>query len=72
MAGFSIHSERITVAFRGSERTFAVARSAGWLAHALEEYRQPPLRFLPRSAYVGVRDGVDGSRGAAAGGVRKR
>jgi citrate synthase len=37
------------------EVIFAVARSAGWLAHALEEYRQPPLRFRPRAAYVGVR-----------------
>jgi citrate synthase len=54
------------------EVIFAVARSAGWLAHALEEYRQPPLRFRPRAAYVGVRDGVDGSRLAAAGGARRR
>ncbi|MFT3854014.1 MAG: citrate/2-methylcitrate synthase [Ilumatobacteraceae bacterium] len=53
------------------EVIFAVARCAGWLAHALEEYRQQPLRFRPRAAYVGVRnDG--GSRPSAAGGTRRR
>lgn len=31
------------------EVVFAVARTAGWLAHALEEYRESPLRFRPRS-----------------------
>ena len=38
---------------RGSgEAVFAVARTAGWLAHALEEYgRRSPLR--PRAVYVG-------------------
>jgi citrate synthase len=35
------------------EAIFAVARTAGWLAHALEEYRRPsPLR--PRATYVGA------------------
>jgi citrate synthase len=34
------------------EAVFAVARTAGWLAHALEEYaRRAPLR--PRAVYVG-------------------
>lgn len=34
------------------EAVFAVARTAGWLAHALEEYARPsPLR--PRAVYVG-------------------
>jgi citrate synthase len=34
------------------EAVFAVARTAGWLAHALEEYAHPsPLR--PRAVYVG-------------------
>jgi citrate synthase len=54
------------------EVIFAVARSAGWVAHAIEEYAEQPLRFRPRAAYVGVRDGVDGSRLAAAGGARRR
>ncbi|WP_262403168.1 citrate/2-methylcitrate synthase [Actinomadura sp. CNU-125] len=34
------------------EAVFAVARTAGWLAHAIEEYgRGAPLR--PRAVYVG-------------------
>ena len=32
---------------------FTVARTAGWLAHALEEYEEQPLRFRPRARYVG-------------------
>ncbi len=24
---------------------FAIARTAGWIAHAAEEYGEPPLRF---------------------------
>ena len=36
------------------EVVFAVARVAGWLAHAIEEYEHR-LRFRPRAAYVGVR-----------------
>jgi citrate synthase len=31
---------------------FAIARSAGWIAHALEEYDEPPMRFRPRARYV--------------------
>jgi len=40
------------------EATFAVARVAGWLAHAMEEY-QHRLRFRPRAVYLGPapRDG---------------
>jgi citrate synthase len=35
------------------EAVFAVARAAGWLAHALEEYaRNMPIR--PRGVYTGV------------------
>ena len=34
------------------EAVFAVARTAGWLAHALEEYaRATPIR--PRGVYIG-------------------
>jgi citrate synthase len=32
-----------------TEAVFAVARTAGWLAHAMEEYAEPPLRFRPRA-----------------------
>ena len=35
------------------EVIFTVARTAGWLAHALEEYTEAPLRFRPRAVYVG-------------------
>ncbi len=35
------------------EVVFAVARIAGWLAHALEEYGEPALRYRPQSRYVG-------------------
>jgi len=31
---------------------FAVARIAGWLAHALEEYDETPIRFRPVGRYV--------------------
>ncbi len=38
------------------EAVMAVARIAGWLAHAIEEYQEPPLRFRPRARYVGQRE----------------
>lgn len=37
------------------EVVMAVARIAGWLAHAIEEYAEPPLRFRPRALYIGQR-----------------
>ena len=37
------------------ETIFAIARTAGWLAHAVEEYGESALRFRPRARYVGVR-----------------
>lgn len=37
------------------EAIFAVARTVGWLAHAMEEYMEPPLRFRPVGVYVGER-----------------
>jgi citrate synthase len=37
------------------EVIFAVARTAGWIAHALEEYAEPPLRLRPRGTYTGPR-----------------
>ncbi|MEU8772308.1 citrate synthase [Streptomyces sp. NPDC048606] len=37
------------------ETVFAVARTAGWIAHALEEYRERPLRMRPSGHYVGPR-----------------
>lgn len=35
------------------ETVFAVARSAGWCGHALDEYRRAPLRLRPIGRYVG-------------------
>jgi citrate synthase len=32
---------------------FAIGRLAGWIAHALDEYTQRPLRLRPRGRYVG-------------------
>jgi citrate synthase len=37
------------------ETIFAVARTAGWLAHALEEYADRPSRFRPTGRYAGPR-----------------
>jgi citrate synthase len=38
-----------------AETIFAIARIAGWVAHAIEEYSEPRLRFRPQGVYVGVR-----------------
>ncbi|WP_225846659.1 citrate/2-methylcitrate synthase [Streptomyces sp. HPF1205] len=37
------------------ETVFAVSRTAGWIAHALEEYGEQPLRMRPSGAYDGPR-----------------
>ncbi|MFI6474797.1 citrate/2-methylcitrate synthase [Streptomyces sp. NPDC050516] len=37
------------------ETVFAVARTAGWIAHALEEYAERPLRLRPSGHYTGPR-----------------
>ncbi|MFJ3641187.1 citrate synthase [Streptomyces sp. NPDC090108] len=37
------------------ETIFAVARTAGWIAHALEEYGERPLRMRPIGHYAGPR-----------------
>ncbi|WP_405528597.1 citrate synthase [Streptomyces avidinii] len=37
------------------ETVFAVARTAGWIAHALEEYQERPLRMRPSGQYCGPR-----------------
>jgi len=41
------------MAFGSTEAIFALARTAGWIAHALEEYAEPPLRFRARAIFVG-------------------
>lgn len=35
------------------ETVFAVARTAGWIAHALEEYGERPMRMRPSGEYSG-------------------
>ncbi|KOG39662.1 citrate synthase [Streptomyces decoyicus] len=37
------------------ETIFAIARTAGWIAHALEEYAEHPLRMRPSGQYYGPR-----------------
>ncbi|MFF5337374.1 citrate synthase [Streptomyces sp. NPDC013181] len=37
------------------ETVFAIARTAGWIAHALEEYGESPLRMRPSGHYTGPR-----------------
>jgi citrate synthase len=38
-----------------TEAIFVIARIAGWIAHALEEYGERPLRFRARALYIGAR-----------------
>jgi citrate synthase len=35
------------------EAIFAIARTAGWLAHGIEEYGDRPSRFRPNGRYAG-------------------
>jgi citrate synthase len=37
------------------EAIFAIARTAGWIAHSLEEYSDRPSRFRPSGLYAGQR-----------------
>jgi citrate synthase len=37
-----------------TEAIFAIARTVGWIAHALEEYDEEPLRFRARAIYIGA------------------
>lgn len=37
------------------EAMFGISRTAGWLAHAIEEYDEKPLRFRPNARYLGDR-----------------
>jgi citrate synthase len=36
------------------ELIFAVSRTAGWIAHLIDEYSQPTLRLRPESRYTGA------------------
>lgn len=43
---------------QAGETIFAVARTAGWIAHALEEYAEAPVRMRPSGLYRGPRPPV--------------
>ena len=43
------------MAAEAGETVFAVSRTAGWIAHALEEYGERPLRIRPLGQYGGPR-----------------
>lgn len=43
------------MAAEAGETVFAVSRTAGWIAHALEEYGERPLRMRPIGQYGGPR-----------------
>jgi citrate synthase len=45
-------AERYDMIDNAGEVIFAIARTAGWLAHAIEEYRYR-LRYRPRAVYTG-------------------
>ncbi|MCU1486212.1 MAG: citrate synthase-like protein [Actinomycetia bacterium] len=51
LAGMAVAFDMVDGA---GEAVFALARVAGWLAHAAEEHDRP-FRFRPRASYVGVR-----------------
>ncbi|MGU3293405.1 citrate/2-methylcitrate synthase [Williamsia sp. M5A3_1d] len=52
LAAFTVRYRMVPDA---AETIFAIARIAGWVAHAIEEYREPRLRFRPEGVYTGVR-----------------
>lgn len=53
------------------ETVFAVSRTAGWIAHALEEYRERPLRMRPSGQYQGPRPPQPMPTADATGGAGK-
>lgn len=54
LAAFAFHQQ---MPLGATEAIFALARSAGWIAHALEEYGEQPLRFRARALYLGKSGG---------------
>lgn len=49
--GLAAHALARGLPAHAGEFVFAVARTAGWVAHALEEYRAPALRFRVRGLH---------------------
>ncbi|MFE2941862.1 citrate synthase [Streptomyces sp. NPDC059255] len=64
LAAFAIHHELVPDA---GESIFAVARMAGWMAHALEEYGETTLRFRAEGLYRGPSPVRPSPRRAGAG-----
>lgn len=56
--GLAVLAETNTMIPGATEIIFAIARTAGWLAHAIEEYEHR-LRFRPRASYTGVAPSTD-------------
>jgi citrate synthase len=50
LAAFELAADLVP---RAAETVFMIARFAGWIGHAMEEYEQPPLRFRVRAHYTG-------------------
>lgn len=46
-------AERYDMIDNAGEVIFAIARTVGWIAHAIEEYRHR-LRYRPRAVYTGI------------------
>lgn len=49
----AVLSRSASMPSEAGEVIFAVARIAGWIAHALEEYRERPMRMRPSGRYTG-------------------
>jgi citrate synthase len=47
---------------RAGEAISAISRTAGWLAHAIEEYDEKPLRFRTEGSYIGPLDADGGQQ----------
>ncbi|HVE94529.1 MAG TPA: citrate synthase [Acidimicrobiales bacterium] len=51
--GLAVLAEANAMIPGATEIIFAIARTAGWLAHSIEEYEHR-LRFRPRASYTGI------------------
>ena len=51
----ALFAEATEMVSDGGDVIFTISRLAGWTAHALEEYAEPPLRFRLHGLYVGER-----------------
>lgn len=52
-AALAVLAEAYDMVAGAGETIRAIGRTAGWLAHALEEYRERPNRFRPKGFYTG-------------------